>query len=1186
MNQQSSTQRQAIVRKPALAILGVCACSLIAITVIAQQGRPQQRAADSQFNSHVTSTPQFISDHGGRQQADHGGRQQVVERREERRLPAFSQRQPAPRGDRGFELSRPPADPADPAGQPVGQAFSESMGPREDTHQGSVHRLQHISSYEFARLVANAWGEDLQVEPMDESGDRVRVSIRSKEGMTPLMMVDGDAATSTFVGPPQWLDAWRSLVTTVDSPAVHAAVHPSNPASEVELISVNARPSTIRQVVGFLQDEQEQTELIPMPRTQDNQSIVLQQAAQQELGLKGPVKIQIIEGMNMMVVTGDPQDVAKIKAFMQNIRDTALETKARSEIYLLRNTNSTRMQSLVEQAYSSYEQALGPVNVIPLTQPDRLLVIGQDEVHNVVQALIEQLDQETEAIERAPGHRTYYLKHMSALDAAARLDEYFASPATGDETDTPLEPIDIVDDYRTNSLVVKGSETSLRVVDSLIEAWDVAESETVAAVRIFRIRNAVAANLQLALQDAINGQLDGAGQGTSNSGQVNQFQGNLQNQFNPQAEAHIPVQMLEMMTIGENGELIRSGILHSVRITAEANSNSLIVTAPADSMELIAELIRQLDVIPEAETFIKVFTLYNGDATTLFQMFQSLFTSANNQQAGGGFNQNQTNIGQLPLQNASAVSGQTLVDLRFSVDTRSNSIIASGSAGDLQVVEDLLLRLDEDMNSMFETNVYRLSNAPVDDVATAINQWQDSRRNLNDIDPLANNVPTEQTRREVLVVPEVVTNSLIVSTTPENWVVIEQIIRALDRRPPMVQIKVLIAEVELRDQAEFGTEIGVQDSLLFDRGIGTIGFPFNQSGLGNNSDALALGTREDLAGQGLLNFSTGRTNGDLGYGGLVLSAGNESINILIRALQDKNRVQVLGSPHITTLDNLQATVIVGARVPRISNTQQTNFGLQNTVELDDIGIILQVTPRVSPDGMIVISVDAQNSSVGPISQGTPIFVGQDGTVLRSPQFPISQATSTVMARSGQSVAFSGLITKETNYVDRGVPILSDIPVVGNLFGFEQEIHRRKELLIILTPYLIDSDEQMDRVNQAEVDRMNWCLGDVHELYGPVVEDDMQVLEEKVPTIFYPDTDPYGLQPKNNHLYKTIKGGFEPHGSEDVYNFSPGETASPMEGMPPEFLESSEGTSADGGLNGRDSSQPIISLPPQATPGEN
>ena len=159
-----------------------------------------------------------------------------------------------------------------------------------------------------------------------------------------------------------------------------------------------------------------------------------------------------------------------------------------------------------------------------------------------------------------------------------------------------------------------------------------------------------------------------------------------------------------------------------------------------------------------------------------------------------------------------------LVPLRFSVDQRTNSIIVSGNPGDLEVVRNVLFRLDASDLIQRITTVYRLHNAPAADVATAINNLLTRQRNLNNAAPELITA-YQQIEREVLIEPETVTNSLIVSATPRYFEEIKQIVTELDRRPPMVVIQVLIAEVTLNDDDQFGVEWGLQDSLLFDRGI-------------------------------------------------------------------------------------------------------------------------------------------------------------------------------------------------------------------------------------------------------------------------------------------------------------------------------------------------------------------------------
>jgi len=316
-------------------------------------------------------------------------------------------------------------------------------------------------------------------------------------------------------------------------------------------------------------------------------------------------------------------------------------------------------------------------------------------------------------------------------------------------------------------------------------------------------------------------------------------------------------------------------------------------------------------------------------------------------------------------------------------------------------------------------------------------------------------------------------------------------------------------------------ELGVQESLLFDRGLTTgggaigandIGFNFNNSAsVFPNNTAFLPGT---LASQAISNLGLGRVNSALGYGGLVLSAGtagSDSVSVLLRALKDRNALRVLSKPHIMTMENLQGRVSVGQSVPRITDsTQTTNGGISNGVEDRDVGVIMEITPRVSPDGMIVMLVDVVKSALGSEESGPAVAVDNNGNVVRQAPINSTSAQTTIMSRSGQTIVFSGLIQETKTHAERGAPILSDLPVLGPLFKFESDEARRTELLIIMTPYLIDSETAVAAQNADEMDRMHWCLCDVAEIYGNTGYDSRQANMESLQTV-YPDQNSFDMQ---------------------------------------------------------------------------
>ncbi len=421
--------------------------------------------------------------------------------------------------------------------------------------------------------------------------------------------------------------------------------------------------------------------------------------------------------------------------------------------------------------------------------------------------------------------------------------------------------------------------------------------------------------------------------------------------------------MLELYTFDAEGRrTVRSGILTDVRITADASGNTLLVSAPPESMGLIAALIAELDQIPTSTAQIKVFQVVNGDAQTLVTMLQQLFGL---QVTGGAARPGQ---GQL-FQNLGAILGggltgdDPLVSLRFSVDPRTNSIIASGSVGDLAIVEAILLRLDEEEVRERQRIVYRLKNVPADSVANAINTYLQSQRQLQQIVPLTVS-PFEQIEREVVVVQEPVSNSLIVSATPRYFEEIRKVVEELDDRPPMVMIQVLIAEVALDEHRRVrrgnrSARFGAVRSQLARRpsaddndhdvrqpaddgaaaehrgGHEHAGLPVQQPAAGQqrqlagacqfvghwNAGAVTLCRRPDEPGAGL------RRPGAIGL--------ERGVSFLLRALSESRRLDVLARPQVMTLDNQPAFVQVGQRVPRITSSTITEVGQTNATVLGE-----------------------------------------------------------------------------------------------------------------------------------------------------------------------------------------------------------------------------------------------------------
>lgn len=424
---------------------------------------------------------------------------------------------------------------------------------------------------------------------------------------------------------------------------------------------------------------------------------------------------------------------------------------------------------------------------------------------------------------------------------------------------------------------------------------------------------------------------------------------------------------------------------------------------------------------------------------------------------------------------------------KIQVLANSNRIVVTDTGTYLRRVHELLYGAGLSRDAV-KSHVFRLRHADPQETAKAINDFFQSKRA-----PVGVGGSGPPQVNKVVPAPR----SLIVHGTLQELTEIQALIQRLDAQPAQVLIQALLVEVQLGNTEEFGVELGIQDSVLFDRSIldnirtitetlqdgslrtttqtvlsstATPGFNFNNQPLGLNSVA----SPNTIGGQALSNFGVGRVNGDLGFGGLVLSAGSESVSILLRALSAKFQTDVLSRPQVRAIDNKEALIQIGQQVPVVDGVSVTAVGSANPViRQDKAGIILRVTPKISPNGSVMIDVMAEKSAfqLAP-GTGVPIFLDStNGNVIEAPVKDITTANTTVNVDNGQTIVLGGMITKDVSTVERKVPCLGSIPLIGRLFRFDLQQTTRRELLIFLTPKVISGVDHNEHLVDDEMSRM-------------------------------------------------------------------------------------------------------------------
>lgn len=277
---------------------------------------------------------------------------------------------------------------------------------------------------------------------------------------------------------------------------------------------------------------------------------------------------------------------------------------------------------------------------------------------------------------------------------------------------------------------------------------------------------------------------------------------------------------------------------------------------------------------------------------------------------------------------------------------------------------------------------------------------------------------------DVQIVPDEVTNSLLVRATTADWAIIEEAIQALDLRPLQVVIEVVIAEVRRTGELNVGVGIFGTD-VKEEAGEGTTGL----LPVAPPTDAFTLD---------------------------VLRTGDIDVGVTLSALSSTGNVRILSRPLIQAQNNQEARILVGSERPFIQSSYSavTTGGVaQEIVQYRDVGTSLTILPTINEDGYVNLLLTQEVSSATAETQfGAPIISTRE-------------ATTQILARTGQTVVIGGLVDQQTEESRSGIPILKDIPVLGWLFGTTRETVTNAELFLFLTPYVIANDEDEERLRQ-------------------------------------------------------------------------------------------------------------------------
>ena len=478
---------------------------------------------------------------------------------------------------------------------------------------------------------------------------------------------------------------------------------------------------------------------------------------------------------------------------------------------------------------------------------------------------------------------------------------------------------------------------------------------------------------------------------------------------------------LQNESAAQLAQVLRPLVAPNNFIGAYPGSNVLVIADYASNVNRIAKIISSIDVPASAD--LQVIKLQYASAVDVVNLLKGLMpeTTPNPTNPGAPA---KLLLGVEPRTNSLIVRADT-PQLVARIKTLIAGLdIPTAAGGNIHVVylrNAEALRVAETLRGLL-SGAASTTTAPVTTAATA------STSTGAATSPVASSIQAyASTNSLVIVAPDHVYNSL------------RTVIDKLDARRAQVYVEALIVEVSASVQSEFG--IQWQDLSGINRGGSQVIGGTNFGGAGTN----IIGAAGNISGVNAgLNIGIVRGTIDIPGVGKVLNLG-----ALARALEADQKGNVLSTPNILTLDNEEGKIVAGQNVPFVTGSfTQTSTGSTNpfqTVERRDIGLTLKVTPQVAEGGTVKLKVFLEVSSVVPTS-----------TAVKSVDLITNKRSveNTVLVDDGQMVVIGGLILDDSKNNDSKVPLLGDIPFIGNLFKYQTKNRDKTNLMVFLRPYVL------------------------------------------------------------------------------------------------------------------------------------
>jgi general secretion pathway protein D len=481
---------------------------------------------------------------------------------------------------------------------------------------------------------------------------------------------------------------------------------------------------------------------------------------------------------------------------------------------------------------------------------------------------------------------------------------------------------------------------------------------------------------------------------------------------------------LQHADVAQVNTVVSSLISTGGQVVAFPETNTIIITDASSTIHRVAQIVRSLDLEGPPENVEVIHLKYASASKTCDCITQIV-------QKGQG-------LGRIrrPSTGSGPVTDTAASALKVLPDDRTNSVVVVCGGNEAELVRRIVARLDvERPLEASNIHVISLEHAEAKELEKAIS---------TSLGKIAAGAAADRSSPFQITSDES-TNSLIVVSSPQDYQLVEQMVKKLDVVREQVLVEFEIVEASQNVLKELGF-----DWMTLDQASASSVRGFAGTNLGPRVEAAS----GDLQG--------------LGIGLWKEVGGKAQIGAILKALENNTAVNILSTPHVLTSNHQEAMITVADNVPYVSQSRITEVDPATptaiqTYEFKDVGIILKVRPHVS-GSLVRMQIDATFSKLIP---GTTVTDSQTPTTAKR------EAKTVIAVHSDSTVVIGGMMRDDKQKVVKKVPLLGDIPLLGNLFKSQSETVEKTNLLLFITPHVLADRDSLDEMTQHKTQEQNY-----------------------------------------------------------------------------------------------------------------